>query len=162
MGMGFATLGSVSPDAGFFAFDHSQPLMAAQLAGTVKTVLSDPPLKTRILLLTITLLISFGLLAECPIDGSYHKRRAAVERLAALSDDDVMDLLFAPGFSTASAVTAISGRGVGLDAVRSAIERLGGRVSIHSHAGAGTTLRFVAKRELPGFLLLVRVCTLTS
>jgi len=81
MGMGFATLGSVSPDAGFFAFDHSQPLMAAQLAGTVKTVLSDPQLKTRILLLTITLLISFGLLAECPIVGSYHKRRAAVERL---------------------------------------------------------------------------------
>ena len=68
---------------------------------------------------------------------------AAPEVLAALSDAQITDLVFAPGFSTAAEVTALSGRGVGMDAVRTAVARIGGRVSIHSVAGRGTTVRFM-------------------
>lgn len=58
---------------------------------------------------------------------------------AQMSDRDVFNLLFAPGFSTATKVTKISGRGVGLDVARRNIEQLGGRVDIDSILGEGTT-----------------------
>jgi two-component system, chemotaxis family, sensor kinase CheA len=48
-------------------------------------------------------------------------------------------LIFLPGFSTASAVSDISGRGVGMDVVRRSIQALGGRISIHSRPGHGST-----------------------
>jgi two-component system chemotaxis sensor kinase CheA len=54
------------------------------------------------------------------------------------SDGQVWDLIFAPGFSTADAVTDLSGRGVGMDVVRRNIQALGGEVQIESSAGAGT------------------------
>ncbi len=56
-----------------------------------------------------------------------------------LSDSDIDNLLFLPGFSTASEVSNLSGRGVGMDVVRSAIQALGGRITIASTAGKGTT-----------------------
>ncbi len=56
-----------------------------------------------------------------------------------LSDSDIDNLLFLPGFSTASEVSNLSGRGVGMDVVRSAIQALGGRITITSAAGKGTT-----------------------
>ena len=59
-----------------------------------------------------------------------------------LDDKAVLDLIFAPGLSTAKNVTDISGRGVGMDAVRTAIEALGGRIAISSELGRGTTVRF--------------------
>jgi len=52
---------------------------------------------------------------------------------------DLMDLLFRPGFSTAKEVTQVSGRGVGLDVVRSNVEDLGGSVIVNTSRGAGTT-----------------------
>ncbi len=55
------------------------------------------------------------------------------------SDADVFRLVFAPGFSTADAVTELSGRGVGMDVVRRNVERVRGRVDIASHAGEGST-----------------------
>ena len=55
-------------------------------------------------------------------------------------DEDVWALIFEPGFSTAAAVTDVSGRGVGMDVVRSNIVALGGRVEIHSEAGRGTCM----------------------
>ena len=56
------------------------------------------------------------------------QRNAAPEAaIAAMSDEEAIDLIFAPGFSTASQVTDLSGRGVGMDVVRNTIERLGGR-----------------------------------
>ncbi len=58
---------------------------------------------------------------------------------AELSDTEIDNLLFLPGFSTASEVSNLSGRGVGMDVVRSAIQSLGGRISIHSVPGKGTT-----------------------
>ena len=58
---------------------------------------------------------------------------------AQLSDSDIDNLLFLPGFSTASEVSNLSGRGVGMDVVRSAIQALGGRITISSTPGEGTT-----------------------
>ncbi|MDR9834512.1 chemotaxis protein CheA [Herbaspirillum huttiense] len=63
---------------------------------------------------------------------------AALERM---SDREAVNLVFLPGFSTAEAVTDLSGRGVGMDAVRTAIERLHGSVQLESKAGQGTRLQ---------------------
>lgn len=56
-----------------------------------------------------------------------------------LSDTEIDNLLFLPGFSTASVVSDLSGRGVGMDVVRTAIQALGGRITITSTPGQGTT-----------------------
>ncbi len=56
-----------------------------------------------------------------------------------LSNSEIDNLLFLPGFSTASEVSNLSGRGVGMDVVRSAIQSLGGRIVITSERGTGTT-----------------------
>ena len=58
---------------------------------------------------------------------------------SALSDTEIDNLLFLPGFSTASSVSDLSGRGVGMDVVKTAIQGLGGRISISSTPGSGTT-----------------------
>jgi len=60
---------------------------------------------------------------------------------AQLSREDVLNLIFAPGFSTAEKVTAVSGRGVGMDVVRRNIEKLRGKVEIDTEVGRGTTFR---------------------
>ena len=66
--------------------------------------------------------------------------------IAAKSQTDINNLIFAPGFSTAAAVTSISGRGVGMDVVRSNIEQIGGAVEVRSNSGNGTS--FVIKIPL--------------
>jgi two-component system chemotaxis sensor kinase CheA len=58
---------------------------------------------------------------------------------AQLSDSEIDNLLFLPGFSTAQAVSSISGRGVGMDVVKRSIQALGGRISIASSPGQGST-----------------------
>lgn len=58
-----------------------------------------------------------------------------------LTDRDVINLIFAPGFSTAEKVTDVSGRGVGMDVVRTNIEKIGGSVEIDSRLGYGSTIR---------------------
>jgi two-component system chemotaxis sensor kinase CheA len=58
-----------------------------------------------------------------------------------LSDHDVIKLIFLPGFSTAEKITNVSGRGVGMDVVKTNIEKIGGTVDIQSVVGSGTTLR---------------------
>ncbi|MFC7204516.1 ATP-binding protein [Haloferax namakaokahaiae] len=63
------------------------------------------------------------------------------ERAEQLSLDEVYDLVFEPGFSTAEAVTDVSGRGVGMDAVRRAVNSIEGTVGITSDPGSGTTVR---------------------
>jgi two-component system, chemotaxis family, sensor kinase CheA len=60
---------------------------------------------------------------------------------AALAPERVLQFIFEPGFSTAAAVTSVSGRGVGMDVVRTNIEAIGGTIDIHSVPGAGTTVR---------------------
>jgi two-component system chemotaxis sensor kinase CheA len=65
----------------------------------------------------------------------------SAEQAARQSDRDLMQLIFLPGFSTASAVTNVSGRGVGMDVVRTNVEKIGGKVELDSWKGKGTMLR---------------------
>ena len=59
---------------------------------------------------------------------------------ARATDDQLLDVLFLPGFSTREKITDVSGRGVGLDAVRAAVARVGGSATLASKPGMGTTL----------------------
>ena len=63
------------------------------------------------------------------------------ERAAQLSDEEVIDLIFQPNLSTAEKLTEVSGRGVGMDVVRTNVERLGGSVFVESVLGQGTVFR---------------------
>ena len=63
----------------------------------------------------------------------------SADEAAARSDREIIDIIFQAGFSTAAAVTNISGRGVGMDVVRTNIESIGGSVDVHSQVGVGTT-----------------------
>ena len=67
------------------------------------------------------------------------REKGLVEDGARLSESDIFRLILEPGFSTAAEVTDISGRGVGMDVVRTQVEKLRGRIEIRSEAGAGTT-----------------------
>ena len=78
--------------------------------------------------------------------------------LAAMSDEEALELIFAPGFSTSSVVTDVSGRGVGMDVVRSTVERLGGRVSVSSRPHRGATV----KLALPFTAMMTRVLTVEA
>ncbi|WP_027776954.1 chemotaxis protein CheA [Paraburkholderia caledonica] len=60
-----------------------------------------------------------------------------------MTDEEVWNLIFLPGFSTAEQVTDVSGRGVGMDVVKRNIQSMGGHVEITSHAGKGSTTRIV-------------------
>jgi two-component system chemotaxis sensor kinase CheA len=87
-------------------------------------------------------------------------RRAAVRKgflrqgeADALSDEDAMELIFAPGFSSKEEVSDVSGRGVGMDVVKDRIQRLDGRIAISSEPGRGTRISL----RLPLALSLARV-----
>src|SRR5580698_2393985 len=67
------------------------------------------------------------------------KGLASEAQLAAKSEAEICNYIFAPGFSTAAQVTSISGRGVGMDVVRNNIEQIGGTVDLNSVPGAGTS-----------------------
>ncbi len=80
------------------------------------------------------------------IDAARIRRKAVekglitAEQAASMSERDSVQLIFAPGFSTAEQVTAVSGRGVGMDVVKTNFERLGGSVEIDTEVGNGTTI----------------------
>ncbi len=74
------------------------------------------------------------------------------DKVLLLSDKQIMSLLFESGFSTAEIVSDISGRGVGLDAVKRKVESLGGTIDIESDIGKGTTFRI----ELPLTLAIIQ------
>ena len=65
----------------------------------------------------------------------------SAQQAASLPERDLFNLIFLPGFSTAEKVTNVSGRGVGMDVVKTNIEKIGGLVDIHSTKGKGTTVR---------------------
>lgn len=83
------------------------------------------------------------------LDTGKIKRKALESGLAdragleAMSEQEIFRLIFQPGFSTADRVTDLSGRGVGMDVVRTNIEKLGGSIEVYSSAGKGTTIRLV-------------------
>jgi chemosensory pili system protein ChpA (sensor histidine kinase/response regulator) len=87
-------------------------------------------------------------------------RLVAPEILARLSDLDILDFIFRPGFSTAATVTTAAGRGVGLDVVGTNVARLGGEIAVETTAGLGT--RFILRLPLTVAVsdaLMVRVGT---
>ncbi len=69
------------------------------------------------------------------------RRLITAEQAAALSDREATQLIFLPGFSTAEKITNVSGRGVGMDVVKTNIEKIGGSVDVHSTLGHGATLK---------------------
>jgi two-component system chemotaxis sensor kinase CheA len=75
-----------------------------------------------------------------------------LEQAEHMSQADALDLIFRPGFSTADEITEISGRGVGLDVVRSVMHRLKGTVEIDTHPGQGTRFRL----KLPLTLAIIK------
>jgi two-component system chemotaxis sensor kinase CheA len=97
------------------------------------------------------------LVAELEDDGAgidpAHIRRVAIDRkmvspseAQALSDEAAQALIFTPGFSTTEQVSDISGRGVGMDAVKASLASLGGRIELQSRVGQGTLVRIVSYR----------------
>src|SRR5262249_10298648 len=81
-----------------------------------------------------------------------------VEEAAALDEGPLLGLLFRPGFSTARQVSEVSGRGVGLDAVKTRVQQLRGSVAVESTPGRGTTFTL----RLPMTLALVKALLLRA
>lgn len=79
-----------------------------------------------------------GIIRDNIINSAIKKGVVTEEQAAAMSDEEAHQLLFAPGFSTAEKISDVSGRGVGLDVVKSKINSLGGNVTIYSTPGKGT------------------------
>jgi two-component system, chemotaxis family, sensor kinase CheA len=79
---------------------------------------------------------------------------ATEAELATMSDVQVQRFIFRPGFSTAAEVTAVSGRGVGMDVVKTNIERIGGTIDLRSAAGQGTSFTI----KIPLTLAIVSGC----
>ncbi len=77
------------------------------------------------------------------------------DQLSRMDSRDILSLVFRPGFSTAKAVTNVSGRGVGMDVVKTNIERIGGTVDVESTVGVGTTWRLA----IPLTLAIVQALT---
>ncbi len=76
----------------------------------------------------------------------------SAEGAASMTDSEILDLIFRPGFSTAEEITEVSGRGVGLDVVRSVLHRLKGTVELETHPGTGTKFRL----KLPLTLAIIK------
>jgi two-component system sensor histidine kinase and response regulator WspE len=81
-----------------------------------------------------------------------NKKLATADMVAQMSDTELLEFLFLPGFSTTQQVTEISGRGVGLDIAKSMAQEVGGTVRANSHPGKGTSFHF----QLPLTLSVVR------
>ena len=91
-------------------------------------------------------------------DTAMHRGIASEEQVAQMSDEEALRLIFLPGFSTAGEISEISGRGVGLDAVRSRVRRLQGTLEVDSEPGRG--VRFTL--WLPMTLAVTRVLMVRS
>jgi two-component system, chemotaxis family, sensor kinase CheA len=82
-----------------------------------------------------------GIPIERVLQKAVERNLVTAEDAAGMSEREALQLIFLPGFSTAAAVTTVSGRGVGMDVVRANVEKVGGSVEVESHRGVGTTLR---------------------
>jgi two-component system chemotaxis sensor kinase CheA len=82
-----------------------------------------------------------GLNRDALIAKAVERGMMTAAQASQLSEKEVFNLIFAPGFSTAQKVTNVSGRGVGMDVVRTNIEKIGGTVDLNSQYGVGTTIR---------------------
>jgi len=82
----------------------------------------------------------------------------SAEQVARMSEQEIFNLIFLPGFSTAEKITNVSGRGVGMDVVKTNVERIGGSVGVQSTAGQGTTVRVKIPLTLAIVPALVVTC----
>jgi two-component system chemotaxis sensor kinase CheA len=82
-----------------------------------------------------------GIAVEKVRDKAIERGLITPDRAAQLGERELLQLIFLPGFSTAAKVTNVSGRGVGMDVVRTNVEKIGGKVELDSRAGKGTTVR---------------------
>lgn len=94
-----------------------------------------------------------GISADTILSKAIEKGLVSPEQSSNLTKEDIIDFLFQPGFSTADEITDISGRGVGLDVVKSAIESLKGTINVESVEGKGTTFTLV----LPPTMAIIEV-----
>jgi two-component system chemotaxis sensor kinase CheA len=85
------------------------------------------------------------------------KGLASKEAISALPDEEVYDYVFHPGFSTNDEITDVSGRGVGMDVVKTTVEALDGSVSVTSTLGEGSTFRI----RLPVSVAIIKVLFVT-
>ena len=92
-------------------------------------------------------------------------RQKAIERAlvssqqaARMSDRDIFNMIFLPGFSTAEKITNVSGRGVGMDVVKTNVEKIGGTVDVQSTAGKGTTVKI----KIPLTLAIIPALMVTA
>jgi two-component system chemotaxis sensor kinase CheA len=91
-------------------------------------------------------------------DKAVQRGVVTAEQAARMSERQVINLVFLPGFSTAEKVTNVSGRGVGMDVVKTNIEKIGGSVDIQSTPGCGTTLKI----KIPLTLAIIPALIVTS
>ncbi len=100
----------------------------------------------------------------CGIDVARVKQKAldrgvvTAEQLARMSERELINLIFLPGFSTAQKVTNVSGRGVGMDVVKTNVEKIGGTVDVYSVPGQSTTLKI----KIPLTLAIIPALVVTS
>jgi two-component system chemotaxis sensor kinase CheA len=95
--------------------------------------------------------IDRGKLLQSAIDAGVLQENEAAQ----ISGDEVLNLIFHPGLSTAEEITQISGRGVGMDVVRTVVERLKGQVTVESVPGHGTTFRLMMPLTLASIQALM-------
>ncbi|HEY1013155.1 MAG TPA: response regulator, partial [Herpetosiphonaceae bacterium] len=113
-------------------------LCARSLGGSVELLVSDD---------------GRGISAEAIRQTAVRKGLIEADDAARLRDDEALELIWQPGFSTSSFITDVSGRGVGMDVVRTAVTEVGGRIEIDTELGRGTTFIMT----LPLTLLTTRV-----
>jgi two-component system chemotaxis sensor kinase CheA len=98
------------------------------------------------------------------IDPERVKRKAidkgliSADEASRMSEREAIDLIFEPGFSTAEKITNVSGRGVGMDVVKTNVEKIGGTVDVQTRLGEGTTLRI----RIPLTLAIIPALVVTS
>lgn len=90
----------------------------------------------------------WGLDPEIIRRNAVDKRFVTYEQLNKMSDAQVFNLIFLPGFSTAKSISNISGRGVGMDIVRENVDKLGGTIEVSSQKGIGTKIALILPRTL--------------
>ncbi|HUO61666.1 MAG TPA: chemotaxis protein CheW [Candidatus Acidoferrales bacterium] len=99
-----------------------------------------------------------GIRTESVKQKAIAKGKLREDEAARLSDRELLNLVFLPGLSTAEQVTNISGRGVGMDVVKTNIEKIGGNIDLQSVPGQGTTIRI----KIPLTLAIIPALLVTS
>lgn len=99
-----------------------------------------------------------GINVEAISERAKQRGLVGADQAARMSERELIAMIFSPGFSTAEKVTNVSGRGVGMDVVKTNIERIGGSVDVQSAQGAGTALKI----KIPLTLAIIPALVATS